>query len=97
VNPGQGDDDPFAPVGRADVFDPVDFRLGDEVRVDLEGSDPGRVVGEADGFGLRNLPTLPYADRHTEYTRQALDALDHMTIPSDLQDIVRDYFTKLEP
>jgi hypothetical protein len=97
VNPGQGDNDPFAPVGRTDVFDPVDFNLGDEVKVDLEGNDPGQVVGQAEGFGLRNLPTLSYADRHTEYTSQALDALDHMTIPTDLQNIVRDYFTKLEP
>ncbi len=84
-------------MGRSDVFDPVDFTLGDEVRVDLEGTDPGEVQGRSEGFGLRNLPAVPYTDRHAEYQQRALAALDHMTIPADLQDIVRLYFTRLEP
>jgi hypothetical protein len=80
------------------VFDPVDGGLGDEVRVDLTGGTrPGEPLGTATGQGLENVPLQGYADRFTDYRNTALDSLDRMVIPADLADLVRQYFTELEP
>jgi hypothetical protein len=80
------------------VFDPVAGQLGDEVRVDFEGrSTPGEPTGTASGEGIDNLPLQSYTDRFSEYQNAALDSLDRLLIPSALQDLVRQYFTELEP
>lgn len=97
VSSGAGDQDAPEPVGRSSVFDPPDFQRGDEVRVDLQGLDPGEVEGRLEGEGLRNLPLAPYTDGYAEYRRQALEALDTLAIPAAQRELVMTYFTVLEP
>jgi hypothetical protein len=93
---GAGDGDAAHDPGRSNVLDPQGFTQGDEQRVDFDGNDPtGNVEGTTSGQGLQNLPLVPYTDRFTAYQQQALGALDRMSIPSSLQDIVRIYFTEL--
>jgi hypothetical protein len=73
-------------------------QLGDEVRVDFEGgSTPGEPTGSTSGQGIDNLPLQSYTDRFSEYQDAALDSLDRLVIPAALQDLVRQYFTELEP
>ncbi len=94
---GSGDNDPFREPERGQVFEPVDGSLGDEVRVRIDGAQPGEVQGATQGTGLENLPLVPYSLRFAEYQQTALRSLDRLTIPSDLHDLVRSYFTQLEP
>ncbi len=63
----------------------------------MDGTDPGEVQATTRGDGLENLPLTPYTDRIAEYTSRALDALESATVPSGARDVVRDYFTQLEP
>jgi hypothetical protein len=79
------------------VFDPATFGLGDEVRVRLDGNDPGDIAGTTSGTGVRNLPVSPYTDHFSEYRRSALESLDRLAVPASVADLVRDYFTRLEP
>lgn len=96
VFPGQGDNDVVRDPERGEVLDPAGYQRGAEERVDFSTSDPtGEVQGRTTGDGLRNVPLVPYTERIAEYRDQALDALDRMSIPGNLQDIVRDYFTEL--
>jgi hypothetical protein len=68
------------------------------VRVDFEGgTTPGEPTGTTTGQGVENLPLQSYTDRYAEYQNAALDSLDRLVIPSALQDLVRRYFTELEP
>jgi hypothetical protein len=97
VPSGGGDQDPFARPERGRVFDPVEAGLGEEVRVRLEGDQPGDVTGSTQGSGVRNLPLTSYSDRFAEYRSTALDSLERLSVPSALQQLVRDYFTRLEP
>jgi hypothetical protein len=93
---GTGDNDVVRDPNRATVFDPLDFDRGDETRIDFNTADPsGEVQGSTQGEGLQNLPLVPFTDRYADYQLQALDALDRMSIPGSLQDIVRNYFTEL--
>jgi hypothetical protein len=76
----------------------VQAGLGDEVRVDFEGgSTPGDPTGTTSGQGMENLPLQSYADRFADYENAALESLDRLVVPSALQDLVRRYFTELEP
>jgi len=87
-----------ADPSRGAIFDPAPGAHGEEERVDLDTSDPtGEARGRTIGEGLLNTPLIPYADRYLEYQRQALDALDRMTVPPSMQDLVRLYFTELNP
>jgi hypothetical protein len=96
VFPGQGDNDVVREPERGEVLDPAGFQRGAQERVDFSTSDPtGEVQGRTTGDGLRNVPLVPYTERIAEYRNQALDALDRMSVPGSLQDIVRDYFTEL--
>jgi hypothetical protein len=79
------------------VFDPVGFEQGEEVRVRLEGLEPGELRGRMEGEGIRNVPLAPYTERFAEYQSAALEALDRLTVPPALRDLVRTYFTELEP
>jgi hypothetical protein len=98
VGSGSGDHDPSRDPARSTIFDPVEAGLGDEVRVDLTGGlTPGDPLGTASGQGLENVPLQSYTDRFADYRSTALDALDRMVIPADLADLVRQYFTELEP
>jgi hypothetical protein len=98
VPPGSGDDDEARDPTRSSVFDPGSFGLGDEVRVRLDGSgQPGDPSGPTSGQGIENLPLAPYTSRFAEYRNTALDSLDRLVIPSGLRDLVRIYFTELEP
>jgi hypothetical protein len=72
--------------------------LGDEVRVRLDGTgDPGDPTGTADGQGVKNLPLSSYTSRFSDYRETALDALDRLVVSASLRDLVRIYFTELEP
>jgi hypothetical protein len=87
-----------ADPSRGVIFDPPPAAVGEEERVDFDTSDPtGQVRGRTIGEGLLNAPLVPYADRFLDYQRQALDALDRMIVPPSMQDLVRIYFTELEP
>jgi hypothetical protein len=90
-------DGPEVTPSRSDVFDPVHFSSSDEVRVRLDGSDPGEIVDQVEGTGLRNVPVTPYAQRYAEYQQAALEALTRSPVPADLEALIRDYFTSLEP
>jgi len=96
---GTGDEDPAAGPDRSGVFDPVDEALGDREQVDLGGGDdPGEVEGTTDGRGgVQNLPLVPYTDRLAEYQERALRSLDSLVVPPSVRDVVRDYFTNLQP
>ena len=95
---GQGDNDHVADPSRGAIFDPPPGAAGEEERVDFDTSDPsGQVRGRTIGEGLENTPLVPYADRFAEYQQQALDALDRMAVPPSMQDLVRIYFTELDP
>ena len=50
-----------------------------------------------EGSGLANVLVTPYFDRFPEYRQTALEAFDHVALPIGLEEIVRDYFTSLEP
>lgn len=97
VPSGTGDDDPFAQPSRGDIFDPTDFSPGDEVRIPIEGSDPGDLLGTSSGSGISNDAIVPYSRRFAEYQRTALESLDSLTVTPGIEAIVRDYFTRLEP
>jgi hypothetical protein len=97
VPSGSGDDDPFAEPARGNVFDPTDFTAGDEVRIPIEGSDSGDLLGTTSGTGVSNDAVVPYSRRFAEYERAALESLDSLTVTPGIEAIVRDYFTRLEP
>ncbi|HEX2152978.1 MAG TPA: hypothetical protein VHL52_03260, partial [Acidimicrobiia bacterium] len=96
---GSGDEDPNQAPGRASVFDPTQEALGERERVDLAPSDDqGDVRGLTDGRGgAENLPLVPYTDRLGEYQDTALESLDSLVVPASVRDVVRDYFTRLQP
>lgn len=96
---GTGDNDPDVRPERASVFDPVRSGLGERRRVDLPGvGAQGEVKGLTDGRGGgENLPLTPYSDRFGEYRDQALASLDSLVVPASVRDLVRDYFTQLQP
>ncbi len=101
MGPGSGNqhEEPGASPGRSSVFDPIGEALGGRERVDLAGSDEqGEVRGRTDGRGgVENLPLVPYSDRFSEYRDTALESLDGLLIPASVRDVVRDYFTQLQP
>ena len=95
---GTGDDDPARDPVRSQVFDPTEFGLGDEVRVPMSPDGrPGDPQGTTSGSGVENLALTPYAERFADYQRTALESLDSMSVPSQLRELVRLYFTELEP
>jgi len=96
---GSGDDDPEVAPDRAGVFDPIGDALGERERVELGGGDDsGEVQGLTDGRGgVQNLPLVPYTDRFADYQERALQSLDSLVVPPAVRDVVRDYFTNLQP
>jgi hypothetical protein len=98
VPSGNGDNDFPRDPAKGTVFDPVGFEPGDEVRVRLDGSPiPGQPTGSTQGQGQHNLAVTPYADHFAEYRDSAIDSLDRSVLPAGMQDLVRGYFTELEP
>ncbi len=65
--------------------------------MDLSGTGEGTPTGEVTGSGVRNVPTVDYQDRYADYLRQALAAIDRAAVPVDARDLVRAYFTEIEP
>ena len=95
---GSGDHDPARDPERSQVFDPIEAGLGDEVRVEVTGGNtPGEPIGTVTGQGIENLALQSYVDRYADYRDSALDSLDRMVIPQNLAELVRQYFTELEP
>ena len=73
---------------------------GEGTQVDLPGSgDPGsEVVGEGPTNPQNNGEvTVPYNEVYSAYSDSAHTAMDSGEIPVDLRDIVRQYFSSLEP
>ena len=95
---GTGDSDPAeTPRYSSSVFEPPPGGLSEEVRVAIEGADPGEVIGLAGGPSTVNRPLVPYTERLAEYRAAALASLDRNPLPSHLTEVVKAYFTELEP
>ena len=84
------------PAHRSSIRSPASSatRSGSTSRV---AAPPGDPTGSTSGQGVDNLPLQSYTDRFSEYQSAALDSLDRLVIPTALQDLVRQYFTELEP
>ncbi|MCS6887544.1 MAG: hypothetical protein NZQ09_04980, partial [Chloroflexus sp.] len=92
---GQGANDgmvyqPFRPSGQ--VGDP-DFIAGQQ------GSGGSSEVrpGQGQQSGLNNPSIVPYEQVFPEYRRTATEAIERGSVPFYLQDLVREYFSRLEP
>lgn len=67
------------------------------MRFGVENPD-GTITGKAEGEGGQaNVPLAPYTDRYADYQRTANDSLETLSIPASLKDLIRTYFTELEP
>jgi uncharacterized protein YfkK (UPF0435 family) len=53
--------------------------------------------GQGQQSGLNNPSVVPYEQIFPEYQRTATEALDRGSVPIYLQDLVREYFSRLEP
>ncbi len=95
---GDGDNDPAAdPRYSSSFFEPPSGGLGEEVRVPIEGGDPGEVAGRSTAPSVANAALVPYVERFAEYRTAALESLERRPLPSHLTDVVQSYFTELEP
>lgn len=73
---------------------------GSGSQVDLPGTgDPGdQVIGQGPTGPQNNgNVTVPYNQVYGNYSDAARTAVDNGEVPADLRDIVRDYFSSLEP
>jgi hypothetical protein len=94
---GENDPDPVVGPLRGSIADVAAVDSADQVRVDMEGNEVGDIAGQVAGEGLRNLPLVPYSHQFAVYEQQALDALETLSIPPSLSDVIRDYYKELEP
>ncbi len=81
---------PFRPSGQQG--DP-DFISGQQ---NSGGSSEIR-PGQGQQSGVNNPSVVPYEQIFPEYQRTATEALDRGSVPIYLQDLVREYFSRLEP
>ena len=67
---------------------------------------PGQETGQGETItrenpdpaaGLPGPALIPYQDVYTQYQQAAQQAMDRSDIPPAYRDLVRDYFTLLEP
>lgn len=79
------------------IVDVPNVTASDEIRVDLNGFEEGSPDGQVTGSGIRNVPTVRYQDRYADYLAQALAAIDRAAVPIDSRDLIRAYFTEIEP
>ena len=95
---GVGDNDAAeTPSYSSSIFEPPAGGLGEEVRVAMEGTDPGELVGSSAAPSVANASLVSYTERFAEYRSAALQSLQRRPLPSHLTEVVRTYFTELEP
>ena len=96
--------DTGAPVGELgeQVFIPWERRSNQGEFVHIPGQDSGR--GETNvrenpnpSAGLQGSALIPYQQVYTQYVEAAQQAINQNEIPYAYRDLVRDYFTQLEP
>ncbi len=82
------------------IYSPYDIdNRGEDVTVGSDNGDPGNeVVGE----GTANPSdagdvTVPYNEVFADYSDAAYSAIDDGEVPANLADVVKQYFTSLEP
>jgi hypothetical protein len=86
--------------GLDDVFTPWDRigQPGDPSFIAGQGGDGGQQQnGSGSGIGLDNDSLVPYRSVFDLFTSFANFQLDRQQVPITLKDLVRDYFTRLEP
>jgi hypothetical protein len=72
---------------------------GEDVAVDTQEGDPGSEVvdeGTANPSGAGDV-TVPYVDVYADYADAAHSAVESGEVPPNYEDIVKDYFTSLDP
>ena len=81
------------------VFAPVDRlgRPGDPSYVAGTGGDGQTQQGNQTGSGSDNGALTPYEDVYTDFYRYAQTSLERGYVPLSVKDLVRDYFSSLDP
>jgi hypothetical protein len=88
------------PGDQGSVYAPFDRvgRPGDPTYVAGTGGDGGRVQpGSGTGTGTANPAIVPYSDVFADFYRYAQATLDRSYVPIAVKDLVRDYFSALDP
>ena len=88
------------PGDQGSVYAPFDRvgRPGDPTYVAGTGGDGGRVQpGSSTGTGTANPAIVPYSDVFADFYRYAQATLDRSYVPIAVKDLVRDYFSALDP
>jgi hypothetical protein len=91
---------PFDVSGLDDLFAPFDRigRPGDPSFVAGQGGDGGTdQQGSGSGIGFDNDSVVPYRSVFDLFSDFANSQLDRQQVPITLKDLVRDYFSRLEP
>jgi hypothetical protein len=97
--PSQGNK-PFDVTGLDDVFAPWNRigRPGDPSFIAGQGGDGGSdKTGSGSGVGFDNDSVVPYRSVFDLFSNFANYQLDRQQVPITLKDLVRDYFSRLEP
>ena len=84
------------------IFIPWERRPSEGPEVNITGQDTGQgqtITKETQNpsTGMPANALIPYQDVYTQYLDAAQHAIDRIQIPSDYHDLVRDYFSNLEP
>ena len=81
------------------VFAPFDRlgRPGDPSYVAGTGGDGQTQQGNQTGSGSDNGALTPYEDVYTDFYRYAQTSLERGYVPLSVKDLVRDYFSSLDP
>jgi len=88
------------PGDQSSVYAPFDRlgRPGDPTYVAGTGGDGGQVQpGSGTGTGSSNPALVPYADVFSDFYRYAQTTLERSYVPIAVKDLVRDYFSALDP
>ena len=86
-----GLDDVFAPLNRIG-------KPGDPSFIAGQGGEGGNEqTGQGSGVGLQNNAAVPYRSVYNLFRDFANNQLDRQQVPITLKDLVRDYFSRLEP
>jgi len=97
--PTQGNKD-YTVSGLDDVFAPFDRigEPGDPSYIAGQGGDGGQdQTGGGSGVGFDNDALVPYSSVLDLFRQFANFQLDRQQVPITLKDLVRDYFSRLEP
>ena len=81
---------PYRPSGQTG---PPDFVQGQQG----QGGTSQTQQGQSTGAGASTASQVPYEQIYPAYSQAASEALDRAPIPPHQKDLVRDYFSQLEP